>query len=165
MHTEVGHAPHNSPWKTVGPAVFTNRFGKGQAVYLPVSLEDAYMGDFPLPEHRYLLRNIIRQLAPEPKIRVDAPLNIESVITIDEAKRQYIVHLVQFNGVPDAQALSTSTTLIPTMEEAARYSTTIHTDFVTHHASAASAATSIVKRNNSIDLSTNAVHESITISF
>jgi hypothetical protein len=165
MHTEVGHAPHNSPWKTVGPAVFTNRFGKGQAVYLPVSLEDAYMGDFPLPEHRYLLRNIIRQLAPEPKIRVDAPLNIESVITIDEAKRQYIVHLVQFNGVPDAQALSTSTTLIPTMEEAARYSTTIHTDFVTHHASAASAATSIVKRNNSIELSTNAVHESITISF
>jgi hypothetical protein len=111
------------------------------------------------------VRNIIRQLAPLPAVHVEAPLNVESIVTIDRANKRYIVHFVQFNGVPDAQTISAPTTMIPMMEEAAHYSAAIRTSFVPRSVSAATSATFIARRANSIELVTNAVHESIAIGF
>jgi hypothetical protein len=165
LHTEVGHAPHNSAWKVVGPGALVNKYGKGRTVYLPFAPEDAYMGDFPLPEYRLLVRDLILRLAAAPAVTVEAPLNVESVITVDNPNRRYIVHFVQFNGVPDAQALSTTTTLIPMMEEPATYVARIRMSFTPRNVSAANPNTSITRSGNSIEFTASVVHESIAIVF
>jgi hypothetical protein len=164
-HTEIGHAPHNSAWKSVGPATLVNECGKGQAVYLPFSPEDAFMGDFPLPEHRLMIRDIVRRLSPIDDISIEAPLNVESIVTVDDQRRRYVIHFVQFNGAPDAQTLSSPTTLIPTMEEPAMYVAKLRLRFQPRNVSVVSSTTSIVRRKNYIELTANVVHEIIAMEF
>ena len=74
--------PHNSPWKAVGPALVKHRHGRGQTIYVSFSPEAAYLGTYPLPEHRILVRDLVRLLSPPAPVSVEAPLTVGSVITM-----------------------------------------------------------------------------------
>ena len=82
----------------------SNRLGKGQTVYVAFSPEAAYLGNYPLAEHRLLVRNLIRSLISTLPVTVEAPLNVETVITHDKPKRRYIVHFVSYSGLRDGNA-------------------------------------------------------------
>ncbi len=120
-HTHIGHAPQNSAWKRAGPGLVRRRYGRGETVYLPFSPEAMYMSDSPLPEHRMLVRNIVTSMLPTAPVSVAAPLNVESVITVDRKRNRHIVHFVAFLGVRDAHSTATNQSLVPLMEEMWRY--------------------------------------------
>ncbi len=165
IRTYIGHAPHNSPWKAVGAAVFQRTVGKGRTVYLPFSPEAAYLGGYPLPEQRVLVRNIITGLSGNTPVIVDAPLNVESVIRIDEPRGRYLVHLIQFSGVADGQSSTSMTTLIPQMEEPMRFTARIHTRLKRAEAMAADADTTVSRDGDIINVATIQVHTVIAISY
>jgi hypothetical protein len=96
LTTHMGHAPHNSPWKAVGPALVKHRYGQGATIYVSFSPEAAYLGDYPLPEHRLFVRELVRLLSPPVPVSIEAPLTVESVITHDPKNRHYLVHLIRF---------------------------------------------------------------------
>ena len=175
LTTHMGHAPHNSPWKAVGPAVIVHRYGKGQTIYVPFSPEAAYLGNYPLVEHRLFVRNLIRSLSPTLPISIEAPLGIESIITEDKANRRYIVHLVSFTGVrdghaqtyPGVQILGRSKLQppVPSMEESNLYRARIvmSSPFKTIHALGSNSE--VKMQGNEILLQSQEVHDAVVINY
>jgi len=96
---------HMSPKEAVGPAVLVGEFGKGKIIYLPSSIDSAFVGNYRMPEHRNLIRNVVRFLNPNPPVLIEAPPNIETVITKDEEKNRLIIHFLCFCGTPTSAAL------------------------------------------------------------
>jgi hypothetical protein len=161
--TRIGHAAHNAAWKVVGPAVISNQFGKGKVAYLPFAPGYAYLGDFPLPEHRLLIRNVIRHLNPNPPITISAPLNVESVVRQDVRNHRYIIHLIAFMGVRDAVAPGAGGILVPPIEEGWRY--TAHVSFRDDIRSikALNPKTRLTTKGNTVELETGDIHEALII--
>jgi hypothetical protein len=162
-HTHVGHAPQNSPWKALGPALVRNRSVRGEAAYLPFSAESMYMSDSPLGEHRMLVRNVINALLPASSIAVSAPLNVESVITRDRAHNRYVVHLVGFVGVRDAHSTATNQSLVPLMEEMWQYRAQIRLNQPVRRAWTSSTGSHVEVRDRTVHLATDRIHESVLI--
>src|SRR5205807_2355611 len=73
----VTHAWMNlmSPDRAVGPGALVHRVVKGTVVTLPLAIDAAYVGDYRMPEHRHLIRNVIRYLNAEPLVAIEAPVN------------------------------------------------------------------------------------------
>ena len=69
---------------------------RGSVLTFACGPDFATAGEHPVPEARYLLRNAIRRLDPDPAIAIKAPLNVESVVTDDKAQRVLRVHLIGY---------------------------------------------------------------------
>ncbi|HQH51868.1 MAG TPA: hypothetical protein PKY01_05545 [Candidatus Hydrogenedentes bacterium] len=93
-----------SPKESVAPAVFVNRIGEGEVVYMPCAVDEAMSSEYRAPEHRDLIHNAIRYLYPEPEVIVEAPHNVEIVVTRDEARNRLLVHLLSFFAPPTSVA-------------------------------------------------------------
>lgn len=96
---------HMSPEKVVGPAVLIREYGKGKIVYLPFAIDSAFVGNYRMPEHRNVIRNIVRFLNPNPPVLIEAPPNIETVVTKDERSNRLIIHFLCFCGTPTTSAV------------------------------------------------------------
>lgn len=163
LHTHIGHAPNNSPWRTVGPGLVRNHFGRGEVLYIPFSAEAAYLSDYPLPEHRMFIANAVRSLLPQPAIDVVAPLNVESVIRRDASRNGYIVHFIAFIGVRDGQSQTSAEILVPLMEQMWRYRARILLTTPARHASAHSPETVVKAQGNAVEIETQQIHEAVSI--
>ncbi len=102
-------------FETVGPAIIENKFGDGKVIYIPGKLAASYAGRYFVGEHRQLIRNIVYNNLPKAPLEVEAPLNVESVITFDERNNRYIVHLLGFQATKQATSGSIKPALM--MEE------------------------------------------------
>ncbi len=162
-HTHIGHAPQNSPWKPVGPGLVRRRHGRGETAYFPFSPEAMYMSDSPLPEHRMLVRNLVKSMLPTPTVSVSAPLNVESVITFDRKRNRHIIHFVAFLGVRDAHSTATDQSLVPLMEEMWRYRARIRLEAPIRRASALSPRTEVRFDATRVDLDTAEIHDAVII--
>ena len=113
-----------SAGKKIGPAVIVNKFGEGEVVYVPALPDAAFAEEYRMPEHRNLIRNLVRHLNPEPKFSITAPLNVETVTTYDDDKHRTLVHLMAFNA-PAPSAIGKfgegRKVYPPLMEEALQY--------------------------------------------
>jgi hypothetical protein len=157
--THIGHAPQNSAWKMAGPGLVRRRYGRGETAYLPFSPEAMYMSDSPLPEHRMLVRNMVKSMLPPARVSVTAPLNVESVITVDRKHNRHIIHFIGFLGVRDAHSTATNQSLVPLMEEMWRYRARIRFEGPVRHATALSSRTEIRAGANTVELDTGEIHE------
>ncbi|MDX9753740.1 MAG: hypothetical protein RBU29_07245 [bacterium] len=83
---------------SVGPAILVNQFGKGTVLTIASSPGYAVASEHRMPEDRFLLRNAIRFLNPEPKITIEAPTFVETVIT--QEGRRYRVHFLGYQTPP-----------------------------------------------------------------
>jgi hypothetical protein len=160
----VNIGQHNSAWKTVAPAVFLNRYGQGQTAYVPFGPDTAYVGEYPLPEHRILLRNILRHLYPNPEVSVEAPLVVEAVITQDTEQSRYIVHLVSCQGGREMNGVT-----VPVrpnvMEEPLIYRARIQLQRTARQVTSLSDKTKITQHEKSIALQIEDIHEAVIISY
>lgn len=163
LHTYIGHAPNNSPWRTVGPALVRSQYGQGEVLYIPFSAEAAYLGDYPLPEHRMFVANAVRSVLPQPAIDVIAPINVESVIRRDDSRNRYIVHFIAFIGTRDGQSQTSTQILVPLMEQMWRYRARITLKAPVRGASAHNADTEVRVQGNSIEISAQQIHEAVSI--
>ena len=89
-----------SAGERVGPAILINKLGKGRVLTFAASPDVATSSEFPVIEVRYLLRNAVRWLDPEPTVEVEAPTFVESVVSDDAATRTLRVHLLGYSAPP-----------------------------------------------------------------
>ena len=87
------------PFKSVGPAIIVNQYGKGRVIYVPCRLAASYGSRYILPEHRKIMYNLVKYLVGEPPITVIAPINAEVSVREAPYGKGYIVHLIGFNAV------------------------------------------------------------------
>ncbi|MBM3496075.1 MAG: hypothetical protein FJX72_17405, partial [Armatimonadetes bacterium] len=91
---------HMSAGKPAGPAILLNAIGKGRVVTIPCAVDAGFVGDYRLAEHRNLMRNAIRWLNPKPPVTIEAPANVETVVTRDTKRKRLLVHFVAWNSPP-----------------------------------------------------------------
>jgi len=115
-----------SAGETVGPAALLNQLGSGQVLTLACSPDAATSGEHPIVEARRLLANAVRLLAPEPRVRVDAPVTVEVVVRDDPERRILRVHLIGYSAPPQTLPARNRPYVLPgLMEEPPIYEATV----------------------------------------
>ncbi len=153
-----------SPWKTVGSALATNRFGKGNTAYFPVPLDCQYSTPRALPDHRNLIRNALRHVYSKREVVVQAPINVESVVMRGGTEGEFIVHLVGLWPRKNCKThwlAPAPTTEI--MEEPAIYRAKVNFAKPVRQARALSPSTSIRMDGHAITLQIEQVHEAVIV--
>ncbi len=84
----------------VGPAAILNQRGKGSVLTLAASPDYATTSEHRIVEARLLLRNAIESFRPTPLVSIDAPKNVEAVITHDKETKTIRVHLLGYLAPP-----------------------------------------------------------------
>lgn len=163
--TTIGHAPYNSPWKTVGPALVFNTYGKGQCIYLALPVDAAYVSGYPLVEHRHLIANLLRALDPDPPVRISAPANVETVVTREKNSQRHIIHFVQFQGIRDAGGSRDRTFEVPLMDESVFYQARMDFNRPVREARPAGSNSRVRATGNKVILETNGIHEAVVIDY
>lgn len=82
----------------VGPAVLVNRLGAGRVVTFAGSPDYSTSSEHRIIETRKLLANAVRFLNPHPRVRIDAPVTVEAVVTDDPVARVLRVHVMGYNA-------------------------------------------------------------------
>ena len=166
----ISHGVHPA-FKRVSPAIVLNEYGKGKVAFVPFKLDASYASNSMLGEHRILMKNLIRELTPEPVIEVDAPLNVEAVVTTNKNESEFLVHLIGFNATRQALTGRTSDLGHPEsgirpelmMEEPLLYEATIKVNQNFKSAKAWNEKTQLNRQKNVIQLLCRDVHETVTI--
>jgi hypothetical protein len=156
----------NSADAPVGPAILIHRLGQGSVLTFACGPDFATAGDHPVPEARYLLRNAIRRLNPDPVIAVKAPLNVESVITDDKAQRVLRVHLIGYLSPPACTPSNNRPYVIPPLvEEAPMYQAEITVGRPIKTARAFNPQTLLHTQGGRIAATVHDIHEVIAIDY
>lgn len=156
--------PHNSAGKTISTALYVNRYGEGQSCYIPFAPDAAYVGKYPLPEHRKLLGNVIRSLWPKPELEMEAPLTVEVVPTEDRATGRHIIHFIGYQAGRVVDAVG-SPRIPNVMEEPLLYRAKVRLARTPREVTALGEKTRISQEGNRIDLQIEDIHEAIIISY
>ncbi len=157
---------HMSPEKVVGPAVLVREYGKGKIVYLPFSIDSAFVGNYRMPEHRNLIRNIVRFLNPNPPVIIEAPPNVESVLSKDEEKNRLIIHFICFCGTPTSAAVPfpEGRKVLPTlMEFCSPYEAEITLNIPFTSAYSVGPQSKLSQKGKILRLQTHNIHEVVVI--
>jgi hypothetical protein len=155
-----------SACETVGPAIFVGQRGKGKTIYVPCCPDAALMSNFRIPENRHLIRNLVRFLNPQPRVKIQAPLNVEAVVNLDKSRGRLLVHLIGFSAPPTSTAAAFAhgkMVLPPEMEEPLTYEAQIQVRERFSQAQALSRDAKISVKGNQIRLGTSSVHEVVII--
>ncbi len=171
----IAHRSQDNPWsghmsagEVIGPAVMLNQHGTGNVIFVPCSPDAAFIGDYRMPEHRHLIRNLVRYLNPKPAILVTAPLNVEIVITRDEERSRLLIHFLCFSGpaTATAAAFPNGKRVLPTlMEEPIHYAATIKIHRPFARVTVVGPDAHLTRKGDSLRLATSAVHEILVIHF
>jgi hypothetical protein len=157
---------HMSAGQAAGPAILVREVGKGVVVTVPCALDAAFVGDYRMPEHRTLLRNIVRYLNPRPPVEIAAPANVETVVTRDAGRRRLLVHFVAWNAPPtfsSAAFPNGKRVLPPIMEEPQQYSATVTINVPFRRAATVGSGSRVRRRGATATLTTSAVHEVLSV--
>lgn len=152
------------PYLRETDALYVNRFGEGMVIYLPHTVDGSYADKYELPEHRLLLRNIVRFAAPEPLVRLEAPLNVETIMNQKDGR--LLVHLLAFNPIRQSAAMpSLNTPIRPSirMEEPMLYRATLHLDRPAKSVRALDPTTRLEVDGSQVRLTCEQVHEVVII--
>ncbi|MDG3006335.1 beta-galactosidase trimerization domain-containing protein [Paludisphaera mucosa] len=106
-----------SAGEVVGPAVLLHDVGKGRVLTFAGSPDAAFASEHPIVEARKLLANAVRLLQPSPRVRVQAPTYVESVVTDDPGSRTIRVHLIAAVPSPTTTPGSNRPYVIPGLIE------------------------------------------------
>jgi hypothetical protein len=101
----------------VGPAILINRFGKGTVVTCAGSPDYASASEHALVEDRVLFRNMFRILQQQGRLRIDAPSNVEVVVTDQPDTRKLRIHLLAYNPTPRTTPQTNRPFVLPGMIE------------------------------------------------
>jgi hypothetical protein len=97
----------------IGPAGLYRPLGKGKIMTLSCSPDYATASEHATMEARRLLINAIDVLNPKPKLRITAPISVESVITDDSEHRLLRIHLLGYNSPPQTTPATNRPFVLP----------------------------------------------------
>jgi hypothetical protein len=150
----------------VGPAVLLNRIGKGKVLTFACSPDYATASDHHIVEARRLLANAIRLLNPEPRIRITAPVNIEVVVTDEQSKRIFRIHLLGYNSPPQTTPPKNRPYILPGLiEDTPMYRVSLEFAKPVKHVSAFNKSTNLKQDGRRIVATVNDIHEIIIVRY
>jgi hypothetical protein len=162
---------YNSEWplsarEIVGPAVLLNPVGKGTVLTFAASPDFATASEHQIVEARKLLANAVRLLHPAPRVRLDAPANVEAVVTDDPATRTLRVHLIAYNATPQTTPAKNRPYVLPGLiEDAPIFRARIELRDGLKRVRVLNRSTQVKKRGNRVELTVADIHEVIQCSY
>ncbi|MBP7052901.1 MAG: beta-galactosidase trimerization domain-containing protein [Phycisphaerae bacterium] len=149
-----------------GPAILLNEIGKGKVFTLACSPDCATASEHHIVEARRLLVNAVRFLNPDPRIRITAPTTVEAIVTEDQAKRTFRVHLLGYNAPPQTTPPKDRPHILPgLMEDAPMYRATIEFAEPIRRATATNKSTKLARSDRRLELIVNDIHEIVIIRY
>lgn len=150
----------------VGPAVLVNRIGKGIVVTLACSPGYAAAGDHHIVEARRLLVNAVVMLHPNPRVRIKAPVNVETIVTDDKANRLLRIHLLGYNPSPQTTPAKNRPYILPGLiEDQPLYCVTLALKDSIKQASAYNPTTELQRLGQRIVATVNDIHDVIIVKY
>jgi len=152
--------------KVVGPAVLLNSVGKGTVITIAGSPDSATASDHHIVEARKLFANAVRLLHPNPRVRITAPANVETVVTDDPATRTIRVHLIAYNATPQTTPVKERPYVMPGLiEDAPMYRASITTREALKSVKALNHSTELKRRGQSVEAVVNDIHEVLLLRY
>ena len=158
---------YNADWplsarQAVGPAVLVNAVGRGTVVTIAASPDVATAGEHHVVEARRLLANAIRFLRPAPRVRIEAPSNVEAVVTDDPATRTLRVHFIAYNATPQTTPVKERPFVLPGLiEDRPMFRAVIEVRDGLKGAKAWNPGTRLKRRGNRVEVTVEDIHEVI----
>jgi hypothetical protein len=106
-----------SPDEIVGPAILVNEFGKGRVITIAASPDAATASEHATVEARRLLSGAIDWIQPQRRVRIEAPANVETVITEEPGTGVLRVHCLGYFSPAQAIPASNRPFVIPALLE------------------------------------------------
>jgi len=158
---------YNTDWplsarEEVGPAALWHRLGKGTVLTIAASPDAATAGEHHIVEARRLFANAVRMLNPHPRVRVDAPANVEAVVTDDPANRTLRIHLIAYNATPQATPMKERPYIMPGLiEDTPIFRASFELRDVLKSAKALNRSTQLKKRGSRVEVTIADIHDVI----
>ncbi|WP_246196584.1 alpha-amylase family protein [Aquisphaera giovannonii] len=155
-----------SAGEPVGPAVLLHELGKGRVLTFAASPDAATAGEHPIVEARKLLANAVRLVHPSPRVRVEAPAFVESVVADEPATRTLRVHLIAYASTPATTPATNRPAVIPGLiEDAPMYRVRVTLPSSPRSARAGRAGQPVAIEGSSVVATLGDVHEVIVIQY
>lgn len=154
-----------SPGEVAGPAVIFNSVDKGAVVTLAVSPGAALAGEYRTVESRTLLRNAIRALNREPRVRIEAPRHVETVVSDDPDARLLRVHCVAYLSPPGTTSPTRPMLLPDLIEDTPLYRVEVTLRDPVHNAEALNPKTHITVTGHTVTAQIEDIHEVLLIRY
>jgi hypothetical protein len=150
----------------VGPAILLNRIGQGSVLTFAGSPDWATASDHHLTETRRLLANAVRLLNPAPRVTIEAPATVQSVVTDDPATRTLRIHLLGYNAPPQTTPAKERPYVLPVpIEDAPLYRVTVRAAKPFRRAAAVGTSTVVKRRGQNVEALVNDIHECLLLSY
>jgi Hypothetical glycosyl hydrolase 6 len=148
----------------VGPAILINRVGKGLVLTFAASPDFATASEYQIVEARRLLGNAVRFLHPVPRVYIDAPSNVETVVTDDPANRILRVHCIAYNSTPQTTAVKERPYVVPGLiEDGPIYRIALELNGRVKRAEGLNKSTSLELRGSRIEATVNDIYDAVVI--
>ncbi len=148
--------------EAIGPAILLNTLGKGRVLTFAVSPGMAAGGEYRTTEARALLANAIRALLPQPRIEIDAPAYVETIVTRDK-DGTYRVHLNGFLTPPGSTDVKRPWAIPELMVDTPLYRAEVKASGPIKSARGVNPVTEVKVSGNTASLLVNDVHEVILL--
>ncbi len=168
LHVEGRYHPDYpmSADKPIGPAVLVNQVGKGTVLTLSISPDWCTASDHALPEARKLLASAVRLLDSEPRVVIEAPVNVQAVVTDDPASRTLRIHLLAYNVAPQTTPPKNRPYVLPPpIEDTPIYRAKITLDREPKDVTSFSGTTKLEHEGRQITTVVEDIHEVIVVKY
>jgi hypothetical protein len=150
----------------VGPAALIHPLGAGCVVTFACSPDTATASEHHIVEVRRLLRNTVRWLHPQPAVDVQAPANVEAVVTDDAGQRRLRVHLLAYNPTPQTTPPRNRPYVMPGLiEDPPLYRASVRIDRPVRSATTLRPTTEVQHQEGRVNLLVNDVHETLILDY
>jgi hypothetical protein len=150
----------------VGPAILLNAIGKGKVLTIAASPDWATASDHHIVEARKLLANAVRFLHPAPRIRMEAPATVETIVTDDPTTRTLRIHLLGYNSPPQTTPAKERPYVLPGLiEDAPMYRVVVSLDRDIKNARAFNKSTILKRHGQSVTATVNDIHEILQLRY
>jgi hypothetical protein len=155
-----------SPRAVVGPAILINRVGQGTVLTFAGSPDFATASEHHLVETRKLFANAVRHLHPYPRVRINAPANVESVVTDDLTHRTLRVHFMAYNATPQTTPAKDRPYVLPGLiEDAPLYRASLTFEAPIKKAAAWNQSTTLKRQGRRLEALIEDLHEILIIRY
>lgn len=166
LRGEEGTDGPMSAGERVGPAAVWHRAGRGAVLVLAASPDFATASEHAIQEARRLFANAIRLLHPEPLVEIEAPANVEAVVTEDPRAAKLRVHFIAYNPTPRSTPARNRPYVLPGLiEDAPTFRAAVRVRRDIRGVRAARPSTVLAREGSSIRATVNGVHEVLEISY
>jgi hypothetical protein len=101
----------------VGPAILLHDVGEGKVLTLAGSPDFATASEHHLVETRRLLARSVQSLHPNPRVRIQAPTHVQTVVTQEADQRILRVHLLAYVSPPQSIPSTNRPYVLPALME------------------------------------------------